>query len=213
MRKFLKQSLTIAIMFSIIITNIFVSITSANENFESYEDELYNIMKVDNVITIMEKKTGKEVKLIIDNDDKGELVLPSGEKKQIIRNDKNDICLDKKIVMKSSVQYEVLKQANSKAKSKKKWNYLRTYYYNTKTKGDLESIALGLFSLMPYVGTVATIAAIITTARNMGAPILYVKVKEYYYTGYSKYKYENYFYADKKRKKLIKHTTEIKYMW
>lgn len=77
----------------------------------------------------------------------------------------------------------------------------------------MESIALGLFSFMPYVGSVVGLIAIIKTAKNMGAPVLYVKVKEYYYTGYSKYKYENYFYANKKRTKLIKHTTTIKRMW
>lgn len=97
--------------------------------------------------------------------------------------------------------------------SKFTYYYFQTTYYDTKTQGDLQSLALGLFSLMPYVGWVGTIASIIETARNMGKPVLYVKVNHYHNSNYSFYKYENYFYTDSKYTQLIKHTTEYKQMW
>lgn len=59
---------------------------------------------------------------------------------------------------------------------------------------------------MPYVGWVGTIASIIETARNMGKPVLYVKVDHYHNSNYS-------FYTDSKYTQLIKHTTEYKQMW
>ena len=66
---------------------------------------------------------------------------------------------------------------------------------------------------MPYVGWIGTIAGIIESARNIGAPVLYVKVDHYHTFNYSWYKYENYFYTKSNYTGLIKHTTEYKKMF
>lgn len=214
-KNLLKKVFIMGLALSLIFVEFFGIKVSANEQTETYEDETYRVIQQGNVITFWNKKTEERATMIIKNEDKAELILPSGQKKKLSRDQDNNVYLENRLTVKSPVKTEEIasKASVMNTKSSGKWHYLQTTYYNTKTKGDMESIALGLFSFMPFVGKLVGLIAIIKTARNMGAPVLYVKVKEYYYTGYSKYKYKSYFYANKKRTKLIKQTTTIKRMW
>lgn len=92
-------------------------------------------------------------------------------------------------------------------------DYVQTYKYNTKTQGDLKSLALSILSFMPIVGPIYGVIGVIETARGLGAKTLYVKVKQYRTAGYQFYKYNTYYYTNKKMTKLIKKTSKEKRMW
>lgn len=94
-----------------------------------------------------------------------------------------------------------------------KYTYLDTLYYDTKTRGDLQSLAFTFLSFIPYVGSVFTIAGIINTFQSLGHPTMYVKVNRYYAKGYQFYKYDSFFYSDPGRTNLVDRLTEIKQMW
>jgi hypothetical protein len=214
MKVIIKKIFAISLAMSFVFSTAFSAKVHANENVgERFEDDNYKISQKENIVTIYDKLTKKEIVMTIKNENEAVLKYSNGDVKEVTREN-NIIYLDDKVTVKPQLkQYSIQGKSNNLSKAARTWHYYQTIYYNTKTKGDIESIALGIFSFCPYVGKIIGIVAIIKTARNMGAKTMYVKVKQYYYTGYSKYKYENYFYANKSRTKLIKHTTTYKKMW
>lgn len=190
----------------------FTSSINASQIIDQYEDEDYKIVQTEKTITILDKKTQEKAIISFSNQNKATLTLPNGEEKSITRDNDGNVYLNNKLTVNSPLVTRE-NRITSRTAGDGKYHYFQTTYYDTKTQGDLQAIALKLFSLMPYVGWIGEIAGIIQAAKNIGASTLYVKVDHYYITGYSRYKYENYFYSDSKRTKLIKHTTEYKQMW
>lgn len=216
MNKIFKKFFVLSLSFTLVLVNLCsISIPANDKVNETYEDEYCRINQTNNVVTIYEKSTKKEIQMTIENENEAILKYSSGKVKRLHRDKKYNICLENKVVLKPSVKVEKEKTSSTMSSLAKSgsWHYYQTIYYDTKTKGDIENIAYSIFSFCPYIGPVVAIAGIVKTAKNLGAKTLYVKVKQYYYTGYSKYKYENYFYSNKSRTKLIKHTTTYQKMW
>ena len=208
----------VAFILSVLVMGIIAPITLVNaetastlneyaiDNIKILEDDKGNLLLSDNV-------TGEKVALSINNDDSASLKMNDGEIKEVSRDEVGNIYVDNKLEIPSPVGSVDSTIPSIQKRAASKWIYFQTTYYDTTTQGNLQSIALGLFSLMPYVGTVATIAGIIQTARNLNAPTLYVKVNQYHTKGYQFYKYDSFFYSNKARTKLVKRVTKEKRMW
>lgn len=93
------------------------------------------------------------------------------------------------------------------------YTYLDTLYYDTKTQGDIQGLALSLLSFVPYVGPVFAITGIFNSFQSLGHPVMYVKIHRFYAKGYQFYRYDSYFYSDPARKNLVTRRTEYKQMW
>ena len=210
-RNLLKKILTAFTTLSILCTASLGNI-HATENVPSFEDDMYRIIEANNTVSILDKRTGEEIRMVLHDDNNATLITSSGEEKVITRDTKGNVYLDNELAVESPLTIDETRNGSIALRGGK-YHYFQTTYYDTKTQGDLQSLALALFGFMPYVGTLVSIISIIQSARNIGAETLYVKVDHYYIDGYSMYKYENYFYTNKERTKLLKHTTEYKRMW
>lgn len=131
--------------------------------------------------------TDESLKMEITSTNEAVLTLDDGTTKNIIRETHDNIENNK-------LRYKVDPSTFT-------YIYFQTTYTDTETQGDLEELALELFSYMPYVGWIGTLAGIIEEARNAGIPKLYIKIDHYHTASYVWYKYENYFYKDAARKK------------
>ncbi|WP_415336098.1 hypothetical protein [Clostridium perfringens] len=197
-----------------------------------YEDKDFKITQTENERIVLDKKTSKNTILTFTDSthSKGTYKDAEGNIKKYSKDENGNVYLDGECVL------EVTQSIESEGKNKNfrsfarsrsytnpnyfvgkngyKYYYVTTYTYNTKTAGEATSIALGILSFIPYVGpTLFGVAGIIETARNLGAPTLYVKQKVYCTSDYSNYAYKNYFYSDANHSNLIDSNTVYKKMW
>lgn len=206
-----------------------------NQSYETgviYEDEDFKITQTENERVVLDKKTLKNVTLTFTDSTHSTGIYKDAEGniKKYSKDNSGNVYLDDECVLKVTKSIEPEEKnknfrsyasprsyTNSNyfiGKNGYKYYYVTTYTYNTKTTGDATSIALGILSFIPYVGpTIFGVAGIIETARNFGAPTLYVKQKVYCTSDYSNYAYRNYFYSDSNHSKLIESNTVYKKMW
>lgn len=196
-----------------------------------YEDKDFKITQTENERIVLDKKTLKNTILTFTDftHSKGTYKDAEGNIKKYLKDENGNIYLDGECVLKVTQSIEPErknKNFRSFARSRSytnsnyfvgkngyKYYYVTTYTYNTKTIGDATSIALGVLSIVPFVGSIFTVASIIETARNFGASTLYVVEKVYCTSDYSNYAYKNYFYSDANHSKLIDSNIIYKKMW
>lgn len=196
-----------------------------------YEDENFKITQTKNERIVLDKKTLKSVTLTFTDSTESNGIYKDadGNIKKYSKDNSGNIYLDGDCVLEINQSIE-LEEKNRNftsyassygytnpnyfiGKNGYKYYYVTTYTYNTKTTGDATSIALGILSFMPYVGPIFGVASIIETARNLGAPVLYIVEKMYCTSDYSNYAYKNYFYSDASHSKLIKSNIVYEKMW
>ncbi|MBC1520742.1 hypothetical protein HB912_03650 [Listeria aquatica] len=186
------------------------TVASANEVNNVYDGETLTAIKNGNKLLIEDKKTGETVTIELENNSNGKIIQEDGTVEEFKRNADGDIYVDGQLEVAAEENRD--KELNPTTRASK-WIYVQTYKYNTTTRGNMRSLALGILSFMPYVGPIYGVIGIIDAARSLGAKTLYVRVKQYRTKGYQFYKYDSYFYSNAKLTKLIKKTSKTKKMW
>ncbi|WP_244964410.1 hypothetical protein [Listeria aquatica] len=199
--------LTIAMLFAL---SLVPTVASANEVNNVYDGETLTAIKNGNKLLIEDKKTGETVTIELENNSNGKIIQEDGTVEEFKRNADGDIYVDGQLEVAAEENRD--KELNPTTRASK-WIYVQTYKYNTTTRGNMRSLALGILSFMPYVGPIYGVIGIIDAARSLGAKTLYVRVKQYRTKGYQFYKYDSYFYSNAKLTKLIKKTSKTKKMW
>lgn len=186
----------------------------------TFDGQYYSIKQNGQTIVIQDKKTSETVTMNLINHNEATTKNSNGEQHTLTKDDSGNIYQDGKLVQ--SLQTEIDLDTKNKSNEALQnaslarsgtYHYLQTTYSSTKIDGDLQSIALGIFSFVPYVGWIGTIASLVETFKNMGKPVMYTKTDEYYIDGYSRYKYVTYYYSDSGRTNLVKTSTLYKDMW
>lgn len=194
-----------------------------------YEDNDFKITQTENDRTVLDKKTSKTTVLTFTDSThtRGTYKDIDGTIKKYSTDDNGNIYLDdscfievhhsNKIVKDNSIMslasYGYTNPRSFTGKDGFKYYYVTQNTYNTTTAGNAASIAMGILSFVPYVGTIFGVAGIVETARNLNATTLYVVQDEYCTSDYSHYAYKNYFYSDAKHKDLIDSNVEYKKMF
>lgn len=217
-------------LLSILITGFFVQNTAVfaaemNEPIEenspetdkNFDGEYLKVTEENGILTILDKETGEQIELDIQNEDLAVITDSNGETQELTRDSEGNVYVDGKLEVETPIStedtYNEVGTGNPKAKAASKWIYFQTTYTTSQTQGNLKSLALGLFSFMPYVGYISAIYGVIDAARSIGAPMLYIKVKQYHTKGYQFYRYESFFYSNSARTKLVKSLVNEKRMW
>lgn len=187
------------------------------ETDQNFDGEYLKVTEENGILTILDKETGEQIELDIQNEDQAVITDSNGETQELNRDSKGNVYVDGKLEVETPIStegtYDEVGIENPKARAASKWIYFQTTYTTSQTKGNLQNLALGLFTLMPYVGLIGTFYGIIDAARNIGAPMLYIKVKQYHTKGYQFYRYESFFYSNSARTKLVKKLVNEKRMW
>ncbi len=72
--------------------------------------------------------------------------MNDGETKEVSRDEAGNIYVDNKLEIPSPVESVDSTVPSIQKRAASKWIYFQTTYYDTTTQGNLQSIALGLFS-------------------------------------------------------------------
>ncbi|MDB6354369.1 hypothetical protein PH235_12430 [Trichococcus sp. K1Tr] len=148
------------------------------------------------------------------NDNKAIVTDDNGTASTLTRDNTGNIYVDNEIVNSiSTSKIADLNISNATALNSGQYHYFQTTYSNSSIDANLQSIALGIFSFVPYVGWIGTIAGVVEAFRSLGKTVMYTKTDHYYIDGYSRYKYVTYYYSDSNRTKLVRTTTFYKDMW
>lgn len=188
---------------------------------EIYDGQYYHIEQVGDSIMIKDKSTGETATMEMISDDLAIFTNDNGESSTLTRGESGEVYLNNEIVQDPIIDM-TSNQLDNAVEDKDNnlpvlrsgtYHYFQTTYSNTHTDGTIQSIALGIFSFMPYVGWIATIAGVVEAFKSLGQPIMYTKTDHYYIDGYSKYKYITKYYSNSSRTKLVRTTTLYKSMW
>lgn len=202
LKRFGMKIISSITVFGLMLSMIGIKSISATE-FKEYDGDYFYLVQEGNKVTMTDKESGETVFIEIKDINNATLTLEDGTTTEYQREN-----LILRPVSRMGVPIPDYIDP-----SKFDYTYFQTTYTDTKTQGDIESIALGLLSFMPYFGGIFGIIGIIETARNLGAKTIWIKTKEYYAEGYMYYKYHSYFYTNSKYKNHFKDKINYVKMW
>lgn len=203
----------ILILSSVLIPSI-VSASTINEENKVFDGKYYYIEQKEDEIFIRDKETNETITMELLNDNKAIVTDDNGTASTLTRDNTGNIYVDNEIVNSiSTSKIAGLNISNATALNSGQYHYFQTTYSNSSIDANLQSIALGIFSFVPYVGWIGTIAGVVEAFRSLGKTVMYTKTDHYYIDGYSRYKYVTYYYSDSNRTKLVRTTTFYKDMW
>lgn len=186
-----------------------------SEEYKNFDGEYLKFTEENGIVTILDKETGEQIELEFQDENQAVLTDSNGETQELVRDPEGNVFVDGELETEAPIvesnPYENSNNISLFAASK--WIYYQTVYTTSQTQGNLKSLALTLFGAVPYVGYISAIYAAIDAARSVGAPMLYIKVKQYHTKGYQFYRYENFFYTNSARTKLVKTVIHEKRMW
>lgn len=202
LKEFAMKIISSITVFGLILSIIGMKPISAAE-IQEFDGDYFYLVQEGNKVTMTDKESGETVFIEIEDINNAILTLEDGTITDYQREAP---------ILKPTTRMGV-PIPDYIDPSKFSYTYFQTTYTDTKTQGDIESIALGLLSFMPYFGGIFGIIGIIETARNLGAKTIWIKTKEYYAQGYMYYKYHSYFYTNSKYKNHFKDTINYVKMW
>lgn len=211
-KKIITVIVTIALMSSMITIK-----ANATENLGA-DIEISRIAK--NILIVNNKNTKTSDKIVFNEKDKSATIYNSNGEVQYIYTDKNgNILFNGEIIIEKVVEKNIddnlsrpMTRANitggGGSSNNKGYKYITTFKTRKSLYENSANIAIGLIGLIPGIGTVATIAGIITGVKSYVSKEVYIKVVQYGNTYARMLKNEIYFYKNSNYTGLIKkHTT------
>lgn len=186
--------------------------TATTDSVTLFDGKYYNIKQEENKILIFDKETNESATMEIKSDDAALLTLSDGKVVKYTKDSEGNIYEDNQLVKSAPSVVVESKDLAIQARAGQ-YHYFQTTYSDTSTDATIQSIALGIFSFVPYVGWIGTIASVVEAFKSLGKTTMYTKTDHYYIDGYSRYKYVTYYYSDAKRTQLVRTTTLYKDMW
>jgi len=212
------------LLFTVLIINLAFSpavVVLANETESNNHYDI--IQNSDTSLTLLDNETDKSVTIDIIDSNNAIYTDVNGNRNELYIDNDGNVYLNGILeATRNDLNIRVVKDESlvnnenaglRRACENLNYTYLDTLYYDTKTQGDIQSVAFTLLSFIPYIGPIYTVAGIINTFQSLGYPTMYVKVNRYYAKGYQFYKYDSFFYSDPARTNLVRRHTEIKQMW
>ncbi|WP_394404780.1 hypothetical protein [Streptococcus sp. 20-1249] len=222
MKKIMKvfTSLLLALLVNLAISPSLVVLADEQYNLNSSYEVVQNS---DYSVTLIDKVKGESVTIDVVDNHNAIYTDNSGIRNKVYIDDIGNVYLNGILkVSRDDFNSRVVKEDTPvsdgpvrmmRSAANLKYTYLDTLYYDTKTQGDIQGLALSLLSFVPYVGPVFAIAGIINTFKSLGHPTMYVKINRYYAGGNQFYRYDSFFYSDPGRTNLVTKRTEYKQMW
>lgn len=186
--------------------------TATTDSVTLFDGKYYNIKQEENKILIFDKETNESATMEIKSDDDALLTLSDGKVVKYTKDSEGNIYEDNQLVKSAPSVVVESKDLAIQARAGQ-YHYFQTTYSDTSTDATIQSIALGIFSFVPYVGWIGSIAGVVEAFKSLGKTTMYTKTDHYYIDGYSRYKYVTYYYSDAKRTQLVRTTTLYKDMW
>ncbi|GAA0496976.1 hypothetical protein GCM10008986_24930 [Salinibacillus aidingensis] len=187
MKKSIAKSLSLIMVICILATSLPVQAVQAatetpqnqieqfniKKNGVLYEDDTFKVTQTDNSRTTLNKKTNNKVELTFTNSNqtKGIYTDINGNEKKYSTDADGNIYLDGERFIEVNHSKKISPNGYTnpkyfKGKDGFTYYYVNTTSYNTKLQGDVESIALGILSFVPYVGTIFAVSAIIADSKG-----------------------------------------------
>lgn len=210
----MKKIMVTGIAISLVVSGTMIPTNAAENNstniVESESNKVFNGNSIQtiqngNKVEIIDKKTGERV-----------TILTHEERPYAILDDENKITYLQPLTPTTRMNaarkmgVPIPKGVNP---SKFKYTFVETVRVNKKLTGSIKNITLGVLSLVPWVGPVFGISAILDEVLSLGKKELFIEYSYYYAKGYQYYKYVTCFYSDSRYKKLVKTRVDYVKMW
>lgn len=180
-----------------------------NESNKVFDGESVKAIQIGDKLEMTDKKTGEKI-----------TILTLNEKPYAVVDDKNNITyLEIPASTPASTSRTMATKRmgvpipNGINPSKFKYTYVETVRVNKKLTGSIKNITLGVLSLVPWIGPIYGVSAIVDEVLSLGKKDLFIEYSYYYAQGYQYYKYVTRFYSDSRYKKLVKTRVDYVKMW
>lgn len=201
----------------------------------AYEDSTYKVTEVNNVRTVLNKKTLQTITLTFTNSQhsKGIYKDIDGNTQEYSTDFNGNMYLNGNRVVNAKIEakqstplensltginaaYSTSGYTNPKyfiGSDGRTYYYVITYTYDTYTQGNINNIVMGILSFIPYAGTSIALYGIVQAFQSLGQPVMYIKEEQYCTSSYQFYAFKNYFYKYSNYTGLVNTTTVYKRMW
>lgn len=204
MKKFIISFITVSLLAfgtisPICAKEINLKTITENDEIVTFDGNYIKAIQNEDKIEITDKRTGEKI-----------TILTRDNKPYAIIDNDNNIINIQPLAKAPKMGVEIPPGIDP---SKFSYTYVNTVRVNQKLNGSIKNITLSILGLIPWIGPVFGIAAVIDEILSLGKDTVYIEYDYYYAKGYQYYKYVTRFYSDSKYKNLIDTSVDYVKMW